>query len=113
MKKIAAVLALSVAFAGPARAETGAELLADQEAFGVGFIWGATTYMVEDYTLDDEASNRLTYHRSACLSKAGINARTIYDAVVREIRSDPSLLSKPATVALQIVTLKICGAPKV
>ncbi|MER8532113.1 hypothetical protein NKH61_05195 [Mesorhizobium sp. M1005] len=111
MKKTVVAAALTIFCTSPVRSETGAELLQDNQAFGVGFVWGAVTYMVEDYSLNDDVYNRLTYHRSTCLSKAGVTAKTMYDAVTQEIRADPSLLAKSATVALQSVTYKICGAP--
>ncbi|MBA8908856.1 hypothetical protein HNQ95_004650 [Aminobacter ciceronei] len=94
-----------------AYAKTGAELLQDNEMYGLGFVWGAANYMVEDYALNDDVGNRLTMHRAKCLYDAGMTARVLYDSVMREIRSDPGYLSKPATHALQVVTYKICGAP--
>jgi hypothetical protein len=93
-----------------ANATSGAELLQMDERFGVAFIRGAASYMMTDFTMDP-ALNRLTFHRQSCFSNSKIQAGTLYDAVVQEIRSDPENLAEDATSALRKVTYKICGAP--
>lgn len=104
-------LAVSIWFvATPANAKTGAELLQDNDLYGLGFVWGAVNYMATHYTTN-EIDNRLTSHRAKCFIDSGVTAKTMYDAVIREIQSDPRLLSMNATNALVSVTYKMCGPP--
>lgn len=78
----------------------------------MGFVWGMANYMVEDYFLNADTVNRLTAHRAKCLSNSGITAKTLYEAVVQEIKSDPSALAQPAAVAFGNVVYKMCGPPQ-
>ncbi|WP_027062327.1 hypothetical protein [Mesorhizobium loti] len=111
MLKLALIVAGVISLTASAYAKSGAELLQDNEMFGTGFVWGAISYMLDDYELNDDLGNRLTKHRNECLSKAGATPKTMYDSVLGEIRSDPGTLSRSATTAIDTVVYKMCGPP--
>lgn len=108
-----AFVALALFLVGPAKAQstlkpmTGAELLSYSEALQTMYVVG---YLDRALGPGAGLTPKQTAHYVECVVNAGFTNGTLRQGTVGLLRSDPALLTKPASISIWTMLLRACGA---
>lgn len=90
----------------PSQAMSGAELIQLPRSDGEMYVWGLVHGLV---TYATQETAETAYQRQDCLVNAGVTSSTFFEALVAEVRRDPSNLSAHDSLLVVKLVAKICG----
>jgi hypothetical protein len=109
MKPVAPLVAAFLLLTSSASAMTGAELLDADERFARGYIFGMAEYR---FMVAGPEDVDLAVAFGQCMTNAKVTSKSLYDAVVHYIRSNPVALAENAAGPVVRVFVQICPSPK-
>lgn len=103
--RIVAAVACSMLMSTGAYAFSGAEFLAADRDFGVGYAFGALEYRL---TIGTAAEQDAVFKAKACFRDAGITSDIFYDAVRSYMNNNLSTLTEPAIAGVLKASIELC-----